>query len=94
MTDRKIEIYFNDWCPFSQRALALLDKTGAAYDAIDVTDDPVRESEMVIRAGSTTVPQVFVDNTLIGGYTDLRRLQARGHLEATLGIGSGLQAAA
>ena len=56
MTDRKIEIYFKDWCSFSQRALALLGETGAAFDAIDVTHDPVRESEMVIRAGATSVP--------------------------------------
>jgi glutaredoxin len=90
----KIEIYFKDWCSFSQRALALLGETGAAFDAIDVTYDPVRESEMVIRAGATSVPQVFVDNTLIGGYTDLRKLQVLGRLEAVLGVRESLEVAA
>ena len=94
MTDRKIEIYFKDWCSFSQRALALLDKTGAPFEAIDVTHDPVRESEMVIRAGRTSVPQVFVNNTLIGGYTDLRKLQTQGRLDAVLGVRKRLKEAA
>ena len=94
MTNRKIESYFKDGCPFSRRALALLNGTGTAYDAIDVTHDPVRESEMVIRAGRTSVPQAFVDNTLVGGHTDLRKLQAQSQLDAVLGVRENLIMAA
>ena len=43
---QRTEIYFKDWCPYSQRALKLLDEKGVDYEAIDVTNDLERELEM------------------------------------------------
>jgi len=84
----KIEIYHKTWCPYSRRALALLNDKGVAFEDIDVTDDPVRESEMVIRSGRTSVPEIFVDGELIGGYDELAALDAEGQLDLRLGIPS------
>ena len=76
-----IGIYYKTWCSYSQAALALLEDLGIAYTAIDVTSDPVREAEMVRRSGRTSVPEIFIDDELIGGYDDLRALLDLGAFE-------------
>ena len=80
----KTEIYFKDWCPYSRRALALLDSKGVDYTAIDVTHDTARESEMRLRAGRTSVPQIFVDDRHLGGFDDINALDQQGELDAIL----------
>lgn len=75
------EIYFKSWCPYSIRALALLDEKGVDYTAIDVTNDTVREIEMRERAGRTSVPQVFIDGNHVGGYDDIALLDREGRLD-------------
>jgi len=80
-----IEIYSKDWCPFCDRAKALLKARGLDYVEIDVTDDPQRETEMRQRAGRRSVPQIFVDGEHVGGFDDLAALDARDGLEALVG---------
>ncbi len=86
MDNDRIEIYYKPGCPYSRRALALLDRLGADYEAIDVTDDAAREREMVERSGRATVPEVFVGGAHIGGFDDLNQLYIRGRLERLLGL--------
>ena len=79
------EIYFKSWCPYSQRALALLASKGVEFQAIDLThnaDEP--EQTMRKRSGRTSVPQVFIDGQHIGGYDDLAALDATGELDRLL----------
>ena len=80
----KPEIYFKSWCPYSQRALALLDSKGIDYTPIDVTTDTVREAEMRERAGRTSVPQVFVGDLHLGGFDDIDALDRQGRLDDLL----------
>ena len=77
---RTTEIYFKDWCPYSQRALALLDAKGVDYHAIDVTNDVRKELEMRERTGRTSVPQIFINDEHIGGFDDLHALDLAGDL--------------
>jgi glutaredoxin 3 len=39
---------------------------------------------MVQRSGRTTVPQIFIGQTHVGGYTDLARLDTAGELDGLL----------
>lgn len=80
----KPEIYFKSWCPYSLRALALLDSKGIDYTPIDVTTDTVREAEMRERAGRTSVPQVFVGDLHLGGFDDIDALDRQGKLDDLL----------
>lgn len=80
-----VEIYHKSWCPYCHAALALLERKGVAFRAIDVTDDRAREREMVGRAGRHTVPQVFIDGEPIGGFDDLARHDREGTLDGLLG---------
>ena len=88
------EIYFKSWCAYSRRALRLLDRKGANYTAIDVTDDVVRELEMRERTGRTSVPQIFIGERHIGGYDDIAALDKTGELDLLLaGVEQAEQAA-
>ncbi len=79
------EIYFKSWCPYSQRALALLESKGVHYTAIDLTHDAEeQERQMRRRSGRTTVPQVFVDGRHLGGYDDIAALDMAGELDPLL----------
>ena len=80
----RTEIYFKDWCPYSQRALELLDAKGIDYERIDVTNDLERELEMRERAGRTSVPQIFVGALHLGGFDDIAALDRDGRLDPIL----------
>lgn len=83
---KQIEIYTKGYCPYCQRAKALLQSKQVAFVEYDITDDPTKEQEMRRRAGRQTVPEIFIDDTLIGGCDDLFALDAAGSLDQQLGI--------
>ncbi len=85
----RVEVYHKTWCSYSRAALALLKEKGVRFEDIDVTDDEIREREMIERAHATSVPQIFVDGESIGGYDELAALDAHGLLDGLLG-GAGM----
>jgi glutaredoxin 3 len=83
----KVEIYSTLFCGYCARAKALLERKGVAYENIDVLEDTSRRDEMVKRAGGrSTVPQIFIDGTHVGGSDELAALERAGKLDALLGI--------
>ena len=81
----KIEIYTKAFCPYCTRAKRLLDEKGAAFDEYDITMGGEKRREMIQRAdGRSTVPQIFIDDTHIGGSDDLAALEREGKLDALL----------
>ena len=82
MTAPDIIIYTKDWCSYCRGAKDLLQRLGYHYTEVDVTSDQQRFREMVERAeGRTTVPQIFIDDAGIGGYTELSALVRSGRLQ-------------
>lgn len=80
-----ILIYTKTTCPYCVRAKALLAKKGAAFQEIEITDNPALRSEMIEKAnGRTTVPQIFINGRHIGGCDDLHALEDQGKLDALL----------
>ncbi len=81
----KVEIYTKDWCGYCARAKRLLAEIGADTVAYPVDMDRDKKAEMIQRAGGrTTVPQIFIDGTHIGGCDDLMALERSGKLAAML----------
>ena len=81
----KVEVYSTTYCPFCVRAKALLKSKGVAFTEIDVTDDPAMRERMVVLAGGRrTVPEIFINGRIIGGYDELRALEAAGTLDQLL----------
>ncbi len=82
-----VEIYTKMFCGYCYRAKQLLDKKGVAYKEIDTTSSPELRDEARRRSGGgQTVPQIFIDGEAIGGSDELAALEARGALDAKLGL--------
>jgi len=81
---QSVQIYTKSWCPFCARAKAQLNRLGISFEEIDVTNDLVREQEMVERARRTSVPQIFVGGHHVGGSDDLAAAVASGEFERLL----------
>ena len=77
----KVVLYGTRWCGYCVRAKALLDARGISYEEISLDDDPAFRQKLMDLTGSWTVPQILVDGTPIGGYTELWRLDRTGELE-------------
>jgi glutaredoxin 3 len=63
----------------------LLRRKNAPFEEVDVSGDPEGRRRMMERAhGRRTVPQIFIDDTHIGGSDDLHELERQGRLDALL----------
>ena len=89
-----IEIYTTRYCPYCNAAKRLLSHKGARFTEIDVSGDPKGRGAMLARAnGRTTVPQIFIGATHVGGYDDLAALEYAGKLDPLLNGGDGIAGA-
>ena len=79
-----IEIYTQPWCPYCERALALLERKKVEFKEINAPNGSPDRAEAVRRSGRTSVPQIFIDGQLIGGCDDLVALDRAGKLDPLL----------
>lgn len=87
MPQAKVEMYTKMYCGFCFRAKRLLNSKGVAFTEYDITMGGPKRDEMRARApGASTVPQIFIDDQLIGGSDDLAALDRAGKLDALLGL--------
>ena len=84
----KVEIYTSALCGYCSRARSLLEKKGVKFVEYDVTHDLKKRQEMTTRTGKTAVPQVFIDDNPIGGYSDLVELDVDGELDNMFDLGT------
>jgi glutaredoxin 3 len=83
----KVEVYSSMWCGFCHRAKALLNAKAVSFTEYDVDGNPAGRRQMMERGGGRTVPQIFVDDTPIGGCDELYALEQAGRLDGMLGLG-------
>ncbi len=79
-----IKVYGTNTCPYCRMAEKFFDDRKLPYSKIDVSDDQQMRDKLVSLTGQRTVPQIFIDEKSIGGYSDLVALQRAGRLEALL----------
>ena len=81
----KIRMYATGVCPYCVRAEMLLKAKGVAeIEKIRVDLDPSQRDEMVRKTGRRTVPQIYIDDTHVGGFEDLAALNHTGNLDVLL----------
>lgn len=81
-----IVLYSTGWCPYCERARALLERKGAAFREVKVDEDPVERATMMTRSGGRrTVPQIFIGDRHVGGFDELYALEKAGELDKLLG---------
>ena len=77
-------MYTSAICPYCVAAKNFLKSRGAQWEEIRVDLDPERRQEMMARTQRTSVPQIFVGETHVGGYEDLVALDRAGGLKPLL----------
>ncbi len=81
----QVTIYTKAYCPYCVRAKALLSQKGVQFDEIKIDEQPELRPAMIERAnGRTTVPQIFIGDTHVGGCDDLFALENAGTLNSML----------
>ncbi len=80
----KVIVYATQTCPYCTMARQLLERKGVEYELIDVGQDRALWQEMEARSGRSTVPQIFIGETHVGGCDDLHALDAKGELDKLL----------
>ena len=79
-----VQVYSTRWCGYCVRAKALLDARGIEYEEVSLDDDPAFRQKLFHLTGGWTVPQIVVDGSPLGGYTELWRLDRDGRLAERL----------
>ncbi len=79
-----VQIYTTRWCGYCYRAKALLEGQGIPYEEISLDDDPDFRRTVRELTGGWTVPQIVVDDEVVGGYAELWELARSGGLERRL----------
>jgi glutaredoxin 3 len=81
----RVQIYTTTYCAFCTRAKSLLKRKGIEFEEIDVTNDhELREKLVAMAGGRRTVPEIFIDGRIIGGYKELKVLDDAGELDKLL----------
>lgn len=81
-----VVVYSTGWCPYCDRARALLERKGVAFREVKVDEDPAERDTMLKRSGGRrTVPQIFIGDRHVGGFDDLYALDKAGELDKLLG---------
>ena len=77
---KHITVYTTEPCAYCRQAKALLAKRGLAYDEINLAMDTDGRSELALRTGMMTFPQVIIGDELVGGFTELAAADRSGRL--------------
>jgi glutaredoxin 3 len=78
---KKVTVYSMLNCPYCVKAKALLTQRGVAFETIMIDDwSDEAWDEFVKKSGMKTVPQIYVEGQLIGGYTQLAEVDAQDQL--------------
>ena len=67
-------------------AKKLLNSKGVQYEEINVDTDTSQRAEMERLSQRTSVPQIFIGETHVGGFDDLAELNREGKLNEILGL--------
>ena len=66
-------VWSKDSCPFCLQAKALLESKGIKFEERNVSKDWTREQLLAAVPNARTLPQIFLDDKLVGGFTELRK---------------------
>ena len=67
------EVWSKYNCPFCDQAKALLKQKGIQFEEKKIGDGFTREDLLESVPNARTVPQIFLDEELIGGFTELKK---------------------
>lgn len=81
-----IIIYSTEWCVPCKNAKKLLDDKKVTYKEIDIEQNEITRDDLFDITGGRTVPQILINDTVIGGYSELFYLNQSGELDQLLKV--------
>lgn len=79
-----VKIYTKNYCPYCVHAKNLLQNKGVSFTEENLEDNPEEMMALIQKTGMRTVPQIFINDELIGGFTELSALEQAGDLDKKL----------
>ena len=80
----EITLYTSAMCGYCVAAKNFLRSKGLQWKEVRIDADPMERERMVALARRTSVPQIFIGQTHVGGYDDMMALHRAGKLEPLL----------
>ncbi len=80
----KVLIYTKSRCAFCVAAKNLLTQKGIEFEEVFMDNKPEEYTALKDRTGLMTVPQIFINDQLIGGYSELAELERNQKLDPLL----------
>jgi glutaredoxin len=69
----KAVIWSRYHCPYCDQAKALLNSKGIVFEEKKIGDGYTKEELLEAVPTARSVPQIFLDGELVGGFTELRK---------------------
>lgn len=83
----EVKVYRTTYCGYCDMAKRFLKQLDVPFEEIDVTTDGEMRAKLIeLTGGKRTVPQIFIDDQPIGGYTDMMALYNSGELKEMLDL--------
>jgi len=80
-----VRMYTTMFCGYCRAAKQYLKQVkNVTVEEIDLTDEPEQRAELIAKTGHRTVPMIFVGDTFVGGYDEMRNLDRSGELDELL----------
>ncbi len=79
-----VKIYTKTTCPACDLAKQVLTKKGVQYEEFSLDDKPEELKSLIEKTNMKTVPQIFINNQLIGGCSDMMDLDKKNQLDILL----------
>ena len=77
-----IKIYTTNWCPYCKIAKRYFDEQEMSYEEINIEEKGMSREELQKVTGGMSVPQIVIDDEVIGGYDNLMAMASAGELPA------------
>jgi glutaredoxin 3 len=81
---KEIKLYTWAHCPYCRGAKNLLEAKGLSYTETEIYNDEAKRKELQALTNHYTVPFIFIGDTFIGGFSDLKELEMSGKLDELL----------
>lgn len=80
-----VTVYRTQVCPYCVMAARLLRRKGVDFHEVSLDGRPEAREALQARTQWRTVPQIFVGDAFVGGYSELAALDQSGELDRMLG---------
>ena len=78
---KSVTVYMGPMCNFCDAAKRLLNRNNIPFNEINIALEEGKREEMLNKSnGRKTIPQIFFNESHVGGYEELRALEKKGEL--------------